>query len=227
MKINIAYLYPDYMNLYGEIGNIKAITHELENQEVKTNIDCLSINENIDFEKYDLFVMGCGTEKNRLLILTDLMSHKEELEKSFNENKHFLVTGNALALFGKSIEDNDNKVYETLNLFSFNEKYDVKRTVKEINITNKIVSNDIYGFINRQGSLFNESENLFDFFIKQNNFYGTTLLGPVLVRNPKLLEEFITNLIKIKDEDYELKPFDFTLEEKAYEEFILFKKDKK
>ena len=35
MNINIAYLYYDLMNLYGESGNIKALVHSLKNQNVK------------------------------------------------------------------------------------------------------------------------------------------------------------------------------------------------
>ena len=31
MKLNILYLYPDLMNLYGEIGNIKAINDMVTN----------------------------------------------------------------------------------------------------------------------------------------------------------------------------------------------------
>ena len=54
MTIRIAHLYYDIMNLYGEIGNIKVLRYHLEEQGIKVIIDNLSINDEIDFNKYDL-----------------------------------------------------------------------------------------------------------------------------------------------------------------------------
>ena len=52
--INIAFLYYDLMNLYGESGNIKALTKELDNQGIKYNIDYLTISDKLEFSKYNL-----------------------------------------------------------------------------------------------------------------------------------------------------------------------------
>ena len=62
--------------------------------------------------------------------------------------------------------------------------------------------------------------------IKYNNFYGTTLIGPLLVRNPEFLKEFIKELIKSKDKKFKLKKINTKLNELAYDEFIEFKKTK-
>ena len=50
-KIKIAHLYYDLMNLYGEQGNIIALEKAFEDQEMYTEIDNLSINDRIDFDK--------------------------------------------------------------------------------------------------------------------------------------------------------------------------------
>ena len=54
MTVYIGHLYYDLMNLYGEIGNIKALKYSLENAGVKVVIDNLYINDDIDFSKYDI-----------------------------------------------------------------------------------------------------------------------------------------------------------------------------
>ena len=38
MEITIGHLYYDLMNLYGESGNIKVLTYQLEKQNIKVNV---------------------------------------------------------------------------------------------------------------------------------------------------------------------------------------------
>ena len=52
-KIKIAHLYYDLMNLYGENGNIRYLTNELEKQNIKTEIHFLSLEDNINFNDYE------------------------------------------------------------------------------------------------------------------------------------------------------------------------------
>lgn len=49
MKVKIAHLYYDLMNLYGEQGNIIALKESLKNQNIETEIDLLSIGDDINF----------------------------------------------------------------------------------------------------------------------------------------------------------------------------------
>ena len=55
MKIKIAHLYYDLMNLYGEQGNILALKEAFNKQNIDTEIDTLTIKDDIDFKKYDIF----------------------------------------------------------------------------------------------------------------------------------------------------------------------------
>ena len=56
--------------------------------------------------------------------------------------------------------------------------------------------------------------------IHYKNFYGTYLIGPLLVRNPNFFKEFFKQLILSKDPNYKFKEFDLNLETKAYDEFV-------
>ena len=97
MKLVIGHLYYDLMNLYGENGNIKVLEYHLKNQGIKVEVKKLSLDDKIDFENLDLIYIGCGTEKNRNIVLKDLLKYKKEIKEYFKENKFFLVTGNALS----------------------------------------------------------------------------------------------------------------------------------
>ena len=73
MNIVIAYLYYDLLDLYGESGNIKVLKHHLLNQGINPIIKLLTINDKLDFKKYDLVVISAGTEKNQMIALKHLI----------------------------------------------------------------------------------------------------------------------------------------------------------
>ena len=72
MKLTIAYLYYDLLNLYGEKGNLKEIIKELENQQIDYEIKYLSINDSLIFKDYDLVIMNAGTENNQKIVIKHL-----------------------------------------------------------------------------------------------------------------------------------------------------------
>ena len=96
MTIKIAHLYYDLMNLYGENANIRALKAAFERQNVNVEIHFLTIGDEINFNDYDIFYIGCGTEKYQLLVLEDLKKYKLDIKKSIDNNKYFFMTGNAL-----------------------------------------------------------------------------------------------------------------------------------
>ena len=119
MKIVIAHLYYDIMNLYGESGNVKALKKYLEEQGVKVTIKFVTIDESKEFDKYDIVYIGSGIEANRLLVLDDIFKHKEEIEVAIENNKFFLCTGNSYELFGQSITDINKNKHKALGIFDY------------------------------------------------------------------------------------------------------------
>ena len=127
MKLTIAYLYYDLLNLYGEKGNLKEIIKELENQQIDYEIKYLSINDSLIFKDYDLVIMNAGTENNQKIVIKHLQKYKKDIKNMIENNKFFLITGNSVDLFGKSLIENNEK-HKLLGIF----KYDVTRTEKRI-----------------------------------------------------------------------------------------------
>lgn len=222
MEITIGHLYYDLMNLYGEIGNIKVLTYHLKNQGIKVNIKNLSIDDNINFDELDLIYIGSGTNNNQLLVLNDILKYKEDIHKYYNNNKFFLITGNAIELFGEQIIDIDNNVHEGLKLFDYYTKENKKRIVNEVYIPSLFTKENILGFNNHFGSIYKDNIKLDNKFIFNNNFYGTYTLG-LLPRNPSFTKYFIKQLITNKNKKFKIKDFNFKLDKKAYTDFIAFK----
>lgn len=197
--MKIAYLYYDFLNLYGESGNIKIISNILKYNKIKHEILYLSLDDELEFDKYDLVYIGSGTEDNLLISLKHLSKYKNDIKKYIEDNKFMLVTGNSVDMFGKKIDDN-----KALNIFEY-EVTKGKRKMEEV------YHNKILGFINNNS--YNNNYCDTD-IIRHNNFYGTYILGPILVRNPYLVKQFLNDLTNKK-----LK-YDLKLETKAYNEFI-------
>ncbi len=197
--MKIAYLYYDFLNLYGESGNIKIISNILKYNKIKHEILYLSINDELEFNKYDLVYIGSGTEDNLLIALKHLSKYKNDIKKYLEDNKFMLVTGNSVDMFGKKIEDS-----KALNIFDY-------EVIKGSRKMEEVYSNKILGFINNNS--YNSEYSDRD-IIRYHNFYGTYILGPILVRNPHLVKQFLNDVTNKK-----LK-YDLKLETKAYNEFI-------
>ena len=197
--MKIAYLYYDFLNLYGESGNIKIISNILKYNKIKHEILYLSLDDKLDFDKYDLVYIGSGTEDNLLIALKHLSKYKNDIKKYIEDNKFILITGNSIDMFGKKIEDT-----KALNIFDYEVTKD-KRKMEEV------YNDKILGFINNNS--YNSEYSDTD-IIRYNNFYGTYILGPILVRNPNLVKKFLNDLTNKK-----LK-YDLKLETKAYNEFV-------
>ncbi|UKI28487.1 MAG: hypothetical protein L6V78_06125 [Clostridium sp.] len=83
MKVKIAHLYYDLMNLYGEQGNIIALKESLKNQNIETEIDLLSIGDDINFKDYDIFYIGTGSKESLLLTLEDIKKYTKDIKKCY------------------------------------------------------------------------------------------------------------------------------------------------
>ncbi|MDD3392741.1 MAG: glutamine amidotransferase [Bacilli bacterium] len=230
MKLTLAYLYYDLLNLYGENGNIKILKKQLENIGVKVNVVFLSIDDELDFNNYDFVYIGCGIESNQLIVLKHLLKYKNQIKEAIENGKLFLATGNAVELFGKHII-NQNKKVECLNIFNYETKHEAFKITDESYFIDDNFKMPFIGFQNRIGVMKNIDYPWFKVIkgigsmpnsniegVHYKNFYGTYLIGPLLVRNPHFLKFVIKQLIKYKN--IKTKKINLAIETKAYHNFI-------
>lgn len=217
--IKIAHLYYDLMNYYGEQGNVLALKTAIEYAGFKVNVKTLSVDDEIDFEKYDIFYMGMGTKRNQEIVRKDILKYKDKIENVIDK-KMFIMTGNSYELFGKKIDDKN-----CLGVFNFESKT-TDRIVGEQVFKSDVIKETIIGFQNRFSSNNIKDDYLFEVIkgtgndseskvegIHKNNFFGTYLLGPILIRNPyfkdALLKYIGIDKVNTKLVDY-----------KAYHEYL-------
>lgn len=216
MKIVIGHLFYDLLNLYGESGNILALKRALENKDIEVEIKQISINDELDLDELDYIYIGSGTENNQIIALDYLKKYKSDIIEAINSHKFFLATGNAIELFGKEIVVDDNFKVEAIGAFDYYTVRTDNRIVSECSFEFKENDNKIIGFTNHQGitkdiksPLFlkykeDSNEILLEDGIHEKNFFGTYVIGPLLVRNPEFLEYIIKELISSREDNLEL-----------------------
>ncbi len=218
MKLKLGFFYYDLLNLYGDSGNVTILSHHLKEQGIDVTVDRLSLNDPKNISSYDWIYMGCGIERNLILALTDLKKYKKEFADAIENGTHILATGNSFELFGKEIRM-PNKSYKGLGLLDFSTEYK-PRTVHDLLIP--YGEHQLVGFENHSGQTVDNKETPFlsdqdrKEGVVKNHFIGTYLVGPLLVRNPFFLKEYLTAILNRKDPDFTVKPMDLELEEAAY-----------
>ncbi len=214
MKIEV--LFPEICNLYGDLFNIKYLKECLP--------DATIINTSLSDEPYfvkekpDLIYMGTTTERGQILAIEALSPHVELLKKSIDEGVNFLITGNALEIFGNVIEEENKEVCKGLGIINIEAKRKARKRFNSLYLGEfkgsaeeiiKIVGfKSLFGFSygpDTDRSLFttlrgdgtNPEET--GEGIRINNFFATYLTGPLLLLNPPFTKWFISEVLGAKN----------------------------
>lgn len=205
-NLKIEILFPEFCNLYGDISNMKYLKKCLPN----ANFIETAFDEEPSFvkEKVNFIYLGPMTENMQEKVITKLKPYKERIEELIEENVIFLITGNAIEIFGKYIENEDESKIEALGIFDIYAKRDMLHRHNSIFI-GKWESIDIVGFKSQFTFAYgNNEENYFAKVekgiglnkesklegIMKNNFIGTYLIGPILILNPLFTEKLLEKM---------------------------------
>lgn len=199
--MRILHLYHDIMNLYGDYANVSAVKRILEKSGEEVNVDRLSLSDNAVLSDYDFIFVGSGTEKNQKTVLSDFLKYKEQLREYIASCKPLLMTGNSFEMLGHMITDGIGVSYEGLSLYDFTTVEDKgKRHTDDVICRADFLDKPLVGFINKSSMVFGIRQRLFttEFGlgdneeggyegIRDHNFFGTHLTGPILIKNPHFL----------------------------------------
>lgn len=195
--IKIEILFPEIANLYGDLMNIEYLKRSAGSENIE--IIETSLKDQPYFVSHDdvsLIYLGTMTEKGQELSLKALFPYKDRIEGLIDAGKPFLITGNALELFGQYIECDDGSKIDCLGIFK---THAVRKMLERYNslYVGKFNDIDIVGFKSQFTHSYGEYEGLFETVrgdglnretksegIKKNNFMGTYIIGPLLVLNP-------------------------------------------
>lgn len=207
MKIEI--LYPEVCCLYGDLANIEYLSRCLPEAEIiRTSLKSQPAFISGDV---DMICICSMTERAQELVLAALRPYKERIETLIAGGTIFLITGNALEIFIKYIENEDGSRLEALGFFDLAAK---RRMMDRYNALylGKFGNIDIVGFKSQFTHAYgDDADGLFETVrgagrnpevmpegIRKNNFMATYVLGPLLILNPPFAK-YILELLGAKD----------------------------
>ena len=89
MELNICHLYPDLLNVYGDLGNILILKYRAEKRNIKVNIFDVSINDDFNGDNMDIVFFGGGQDYEQSIVSEDLKNNKKEALTKYVEMKKF------------------------------------------------------------------------------------------------------------------------------------------
>ncbi|MCR4775997.1 MAG: hypothetical protein K5869_06430 [Saccharofermentans sp.] len=208
MKASILYLYYDFMNLYGDNGNVRIMEKRLRDQGFDVEVIRKTItDDDISFEGFDLIYCGSGTESRLFAAAEHLKAFEDGFKSAVAAGTPVLFTGNAWGMLGRSITSHDGKKTGGLGLFGFDVREEIKqRFTGDAVESAKGFDKQFIGFINKcdvidgfDGYMFKVEKTIGQIpyaqdGVRKDNLFGISLIGPVLVKNP-FFAEYLVRLI--------------------------------
>ncbi len=231
MTIKILHLYKHLMNLYGEYTNVAVLKAHLMDQGATVELNSFkSIGEVTNLSEYDFIYIGAGNERSQKVALEDLITRKSEIQELAKNGTVMLFTGNAIELLGKTITDCEGNVFEALEIANFTTfEQNVKRIQGDCYCNAKIIDIPVVGYVNKASSIEGIKDPLFEMILghgnnektqeegyHKNNVYATYVTGPILVKNPELMNYFVSLLCTKQDSNFTLKDEVYPYEVEAY-----------
>ena len=236
MELNICHLYPDLLNVYGDVGNILILKHRAELRGIKVNILNNSLNDAFDVDNYDIVLFGGGQDFEQSIVSNDLSGAKKDaLEKYIEAGKVLIAICGGYQLLGKYYTAPNGEKINGLGILDIYTESGDTRFIGNTVIYNEDFNEYYVGFENHSGrteinglkplgkcvhGYGNNGSDGYEGCIYKNT-YCTYFHGSLLAKNPELADRFISTALSLKyGKEITLEPLDDSFEIKAKEYMI-------
>lgn len=220
-SLNIAHLYGDLMNTYGDIGNILVLQYFGKQMGVEVTSEVISLGDKFDPDKFDFAVFGGGQDFEQAIISPDLIETKKaDLTNFIEDGGSLLAICGGYQLLGHYYIGADGKKIPGIGALNhYTEQQNDNRFIGDIVIQNSETGEKYHGFENHQGITFlgdgeaplgevveghgNNGEDGTEGAIYKN-VYCSYFHGPILARNSQLAKRMLLNALtrKYPDADF-------------------------
>lgn len=228
MQLTILHLFPELLNLYGDIGNIKVLEKRCRLRNIETEIISCKINDQIPLQNVDIIYLGGGSHKDLACVSEKLLSIKNELTAYRDSGGVILAVSTSYPLLGHSFPL-AGKQAEGLSLCDMTTMESNEKHIGKIAVDTPF--GIVTGFENHSGKTVlgkmasslgtvlhgygNNGEDKQE-GVLYKNIYGTYLHGPLLPKNPELADLLIAKAIERKYGTFpNLEPLPNTIENLA------------
>ena len=196
MKLKIAHLYPDLLNLYGDSGNVLCREKRLEWRGIEYETDLIFAGSRCNLADYDIIFIGGGQDFEQHLVMEALCrGTDEQLKKAVEEEAVVLAVCGGFHLLGRYYQTE-----EKIRVIGFEIHSGRTYLGKNAKPLGKVLlGNGNNGKDKTEG-------------VRYKNVFGTYCHGPILPKNPDFADLLIEKALYRKYGRAELSPLDSSLE---------------
>jgi CobQ-like glutamine amidotransferase family enzyme len=236
MKVNIAYLYPELLNIYGDKGNVTAFTKRCLWRDIDVEITEINPGDKIDPDKYDFYFIGGGQDTQQIAVAEELLRQKKSLQEAADNDSVFLAICGGYQLLGHYYKPHDGDKLEGISILDAYTIAGNTRYIGNVTVETSFPAfKTLVGFENHSGLTYLQGETKPLGVVKvgngnngsdksegavYKNVYGTYLHGSLLPKNPLFTDHLITLALKRNYGIIELTPLNDEIELMAHKKVI-------
>lgn len=235
LKLNIAHLYPELLNIYGDMGNIYAIKKRCEWRNISAEVYNINQGADINPDLFDIYFIGGGQDKQQIDVAKEMQKQKENLKQAAENNAVMLAICGGYQLLGKYYLPHKGEKLEGIGILNAYTIAGNKRFIGNVTVKSNFLSPEtIVGFENHSGLTYleegttpigkvitgngNNGKDLTE-GARYKNVFGTYLHGSLLPKNPQFADYLIKLALNKKYNcEIELDKLDDSIENTAHKE---------
>jgi CobQ-like glutamine amidotransferase family enzyme len=235
-RIRVGHLYPDYLNIYADRGNIAVLARRAAWRGHELDVVGVSVGDELRPGDHDLLYVGGGQDREQALIAPDLVAKGEAIRAAVAGGAALLAVCGGYQLLGRFYLDTNGDRQEGIGLFGHETVAGDRRMIGDVLLDCELepgVRRTLAGFENHAGrtrldpdaiplgrvvaGFGNDGESGFE-GCRLERAVGTYLHGPLLPRNPWLADWLLAQALahRTGGEPPELEPLPDDLEEQAH-----------
>jgi lipid II isoglutaminyl synthase (glutamine-hydrolysing) len=213
MKIVVGHLYPDYLNIYADRGNLAVFDRRAAWRGHELEVDDIGPGDSLDPKAYDLLYIGGGQDREQALIAPDLAAKGERIKAAVAGGAALLAVCGGYQLLGRFYRDRSGDELPGVGLFPHHTVAGERRMIGDVLLECRLDSGSprtLAGFENHAGRTYldadaeplgrvvagfgNDGESGYE-GCRVGRAIGTYLHGPLLPRNPWLADWVLAQAI--------------------------------
>ena len=202
MKIAVGHLYPDYLNIYADRGNIAVLARRAAWRGHELDVHSISVGQPVQRGQYDLLYIGGGQDREQALVAEDLVAKSEGVREAVADGTALLAVCGGYQLLGRSYRDFHGADLPGVGLFPLETVAGETRMIGDVLLECELdpgVTRTLAGFENHAGRTLldtgaeplgrvvagfgNDGQSGWE-GCRVGRAVGTYLHGPLLPRNP-------------------------------------------
>jgi hypothetical protein len=232
--LKVCHLYPELLNLYGDRGNVMAFARRCRWRGLGVEVQPVNPGDPVDFREVDFLFLGGGSDREQNLIARDLEKRRDLLQAAVEDGLVVLAICGGYQLLGRYYRTLEGRVIPGLGLLDLYTEAGRKRMIGNVVIELQIEGEPVrvVGFENHAGRTFlgpqvsplgrvlvgcgNNGEDGTE-GARYRNVFCSYLHGPLLPKNPRLVDYLISLALARRGLPADLASLDDSLENAAAE----------